>query len=278
MLDASGFPARWKTCESLQRDYTDSGRPAQNLGETGLGLGHVERLAVARIRHGRARSGPARRPASGGTTAATLSVSARSPLHGSTRSEPAASTAAARSAMLPVSAFMPRSSLISRPSKPMAPRITSSVTRLRGAGRRIAHRGREHHVRGHRRRQVGQRAERREVGRLQLAARRRDDGQVEVAVVGGAAVPRDVLDDRQHAAGHASPPPPPRPARPPASGRRAVGAVADDVVAARRGHVEHRRAVGVDAERRADRPPSGARPAAPIAAPPRAIALRRARP
>ena len=79
------------------------------------------------------------------------------------------------------------------------------------------------------------------------AAGRGDAGQRLVAVGAGAAVAGYVLDDRQHAAVEE------------AVDRRAaeldhhrgiarIGAVADDVVGALGGHVEHRRAIDGDAE------------------------------
>jgi hypothetical protein len=50
-------------------------------------------------------------------------------LQWSARSDPAASTACARSAKVPDRAFMLRSSLISSPSNPISPRMMSCVTR-----------------------------------------------------------------------------------------------------------------------------------------------------
>ena len=165
-------PAPWKSCESAADTTLIQATARKTLARGRPRLRPRRRAAVARKRHRPAGTARAPRPASAGTTAATLSVSARSPLHSSATSEPAAITAAARSAMLPDSACMPRSSLISRPSKPMPPRMISLVTRARDAGRRVGIDGREHHVRRHRRRQVGQRAERGEIRGLQLVPAR----------------------------------------------------------------------------------------------------------
>ncbi len=75
-------------------------------------------------------------------------------------------------------------------------------------------------------------------------------GRSQVAVGAGAAVAGDVLDHRQHAAGHAGPSTAARPSADDLAALPAVGAVADDVVAPGRGTSTHRRAVGVEAERR----------------------------
>ena len=156
-------------------------------------------------------------------------------------------TASARARIGPVSAFMVRSSLISSPSKPISPRMMSRVTIGRRAGRRAGIDVAEDDVRRHRRRHVIERLERREVRRRQLGAALGDDGQRQMAVGGGAAVSGNVLDHRHDAAGHE--------ALADRLGERdhlldaaPVGAIADDVVRARHRHVEHRRAVGIDAE------------------------------
>src|SRR5581483_2236315 len=79
----------------------------------------------------------AARPSSGGVARAVSSMSAKSPLQWSTTSQPAAITSRARSANGPPSAFMPMSSLITKPSSPIVPRITSRIiTGEMVAGRR----------------------------------------------------------------------------------------------------------------------------------------------
>ena len=111
-------------------------------------------------------------------------------------------TASARARIGPRKAFMLRSSLISRPSKPISPRMTSRVTIsdvLAGCSASI---GRINDMRRHRCRQMRQRLERSEVGRRKLFARRGDDRKGEVAVGGGAAMTRNVLDDGRDPAGH----------------------------------------------------------------------------
>ena len=156
-------------------------------------------------------------------------------------------TASARSPMLPDSAFMPRSSLISRPSKPIAPRMTSAVTRgemLAGRRRRWP---RTPHARSW---PPADRRRRRNVAKSVRSRSARDGRhhrQIQVAVLGRPPVSGHMLDHGQHAARHVA-------LGDGASeiahlaGLRAVGAIADDVVAAGHRHVEHRRAVGVDAD------------------------------
>ena len=195
--------ARWHGVDNLcnaRGHYTDLGQGAQRLGEGILGLRHIKRLRLPENGAGALVAASAA-PLSGGAAAAAPSVSARSPLHTSATSQPAASTARVRSPMVPDSACMPRSSLISSPSKPMAPRITSAVTRaevLAGARRRWP----VHDVGGHGGGQVGARAEGREVDALQLRRARPTTTGSSRWLSAGAAVPRHVLDHGEHAAGH----------------------------------------------------------------------------
>ena len=56
-------------------------------------------------------------------------------------------------------------------------------------------------MRGHRRGRAGKRLERQKVSRGKFGAARLDPRQLQMAVAARAAVPRDVLDHRQHAAG-----------------------------------------------------------------------------
>src|SRR6267378_789360 len=67
------------------------------------------------------------RPESSGAALATASISARLPLQCSAISQPAASAARVRSAIVPDKAPIERSSLISKPSNPMNPRITCAM-------------------------------------------------------------------------------------------------------------------------------------------------------
>ena len=60
---------------------------------------------------------------------------------------------------------------------------------------------RKHNMRGHAERQAGERPEGGEIGRFQRRAVGVDHRQAVVAVGGGAAVARQVLEHRQHAAG-----------------------------------------------------------------------------
>ena len=71
---------------------------------------------------------------SAGQPCSAAAVSASTPLQCSTRSQPASIAAAASAPGSPRSAFMQRSSLTSTPSKPMAPRMTCSIT----SGDRVA--------------------------------------------------------------------------------------------------------------------------------------------
>src|ERR1051326_472451 len=64
-------------------------------------------------------------PSSGGTASATSHISSNRPLQWSTTSQPAASAARLRARMVPLSASMEMSSVISTPSNPISPRITS---------------------------------------------------------------------------------------------------------------------------------------------------------
>ena len=93
-----------------------------------------------------------------------------------------------------------------------------------------------------------------------------DHRQLVVAVGGGAAMARQVLEHRQDAAGQQAL------GDGAGDGRDlarlgAVGAVADHRVAARDRHVGQRQAVDVDAERAAGRPRSGGRPSRAAARP-----------
>src|SRR5581483_5761361 len=130
---------QWKTCESVNTTLIQAAscRTSARQASASASSKGCCCLKTARACSKRASA----LPSSGGATAATASVSSRPPLQASTTSEPSASTAAARSATLPRSAFMARSSLIRRPSNPIAPRITSLVTRgevLAGASPSIA--------------------------------------------------------------------------------------------------------------------------------------------
>jgi hypothetical protein len=67
------------------------------------------------------------RPARTLVPVSTARISAMSPLQCRTMSQPAASAARARWVKSPLSAFIDRSSVIRRPSKPIVPRITSRI-------------------------------------------------------------------------------------------------------------------------------------------------------
>ena len=148
----------------------------------------------------------------------------------------------------PESAFIEVSSLISSPSKPISPRMIS-LDHLAGRRRRVVGIDRAvDDMRGHRHRQVGQRLERREIvpPRARRAAYRRVGssrcvsakarpcpgmcfmtGSTPPAIRPSAAARPSAVDDR---------------------GILAIGAVADDVAGALDRHVEHRQAIGADAE------------------------------
>ena len=102
----------------------------------------------------------------------------------------------------PESAFIEVSSLISRPSNPISPRMISRTTFsdvVAGAAGSI---GAVDDMRGHAHRQVIERLERREIMCAQLLQRRIDDRQFEMRVGKGAAVAGHMLHHRQHAARH----------------------------------------------------------------------------
>ena len=130
-----------KELERREREYRE-GRPAANIqGRTvilvddGLATGSSMRVAaMARA----SRSSPAELIA--GAAAATASISSIFPEQWSATSQPAATTPEARLPKVPLSASIPRSSLISQPSKPMRCRMISRmITGDRLAGRSLSH-------------------------------------------------------------------------------------------------------------------------------------------
>ena len=90
----------------------------------------VEGCGALKGRASRAMAASARRaarPLSAPQLSATGFISAMSPLQCRTTSQPAAIACSERSAKSPESAFIDRSSLITRPSKPIASRITLRI-------------------------------------------------------------------------------------------------------------------------------------------------------
>ena len=217
--------------------------------EAGPRVHSIERLGLVR---GSAPSAAAARrrasPASSGLSAATASISSRRRCSGAPcRSRPRTPPASAR-ASEPDSAFIERSSLITRPSKPIWPRITSRITVVRGRGRALGIERRVDDMRGHRQRHVGEMPEGHEVAARSSSSREASTtGRSWWLSARGAAVAGNVLDHRQHAAGD-------QPLGGGAAEQRdrlrvsPVGAVADHVVGAGDRHVEHRHAIDVDAD------------------------------
>ena len=143
-------------------------------------------------------------PSSGGTAPATSTISARLPLQCSATSQPAAITSRARSANGPPRAFMPRSSLITKPVSPIRSRITSPIiTGEMLAGRRSSKAGSSTWA------VMASGASRSaRKGRKSIASSSAvgdiDAGQRQMAVGLGPAVAGHMLDHRQHAAGKAA--------------------------------------------------------------------------
>ena len=203
--------------------------------------------------------------------AARQRLSSIRPGQNSARSQPAASAATARSAGAPLRALMARSSLNSSPCTPSSPRMISVITCRDVVAGQFGIERRIDHMRGHRERQIGESADGREITTSELLRRGGDHRQLEMAVDHRAAMTRQVLDHRRHAAGEQTL----RRSAAASSATRRGSAEKErlpmaSVMLGRR-HVEHRRAIDVDARPRADRGRSAApssraasRPAASI--------------
>ena len=187
-------------------------------------------------------------PDSFGACSATSRISSSLPLQWSTISQPAASAACVRSAVVPDSAPMAMSSLISSPSNPMNPRITSRtiVAEVVAGASGSMSENTTWAVIAIGSRESGWKAAKSRS--FELLAGRLDHRQPLMAVGIGAAVAGDVLEHRQHAARHQA-----RRHRAADRGdllrRAAIGAVADHGIGAARRNIGDRQAVDVDSER-----------------------------
>ena len=99
---------------------------------------------------------------------------------------------------VPDSAFIDMSSLISRPWNPINPRITCLHHCDRSGGGRDWVYSAKHNMRRHPERQARQRTESREIDGLKGGAVHINDGQLVVAVGGGSAMARQVLQHREN--------------------------------------------------------------------------------
>ena len=113
---------------------------------------------------------------------------------------PPRKTARVRSAIVPDSAFIDTSSLISKPWNPIVPRITRATIVAEVVAGWAGSIALNTTCAVMRQRQIRQRPECREVGPFQLVPRRIDRRQTEMGVGGGAAMAGNVLEHRQHAA------------------------------------------------------------------------------
>ena len=102
-------------------------------------------------------------------------------------------------------------------------------------------------MRGHCHRHIGKRREGNKVNGFESLSLRIDDRQGQMAVGRGPAMPGYVLDDREHAALKQACHMSARKADHP-FGHGRIGAVADDLAAARLGNIKHRKAVDSDAD------------------------------
>ena len=142
---------------------------------------------------------------------------------------------------------MPRSSLISRPSKPMLPRMTSSVTRLEMLAGASASIGGEHDMRRHRRGQSGKsrngtKSEASSSSRVAVTTGRSKWLSAMARPCPGMCLMTGSTPPGHQAFRHR------RAQRSHILRRRRIGPIADDAVAAGSRHVEQRGAVGVDAD------------------------------